>query len=89
MQAYGEYINCYYKSRKVIDRRKEKIRAMAIAQGKPPPSGKIIKKMLSQKKEHFEKRKDKFFMIDRFPENSERFPLSYADFLAYHSGISL
>jgi hypothetical protein len=42
---------------------------------------KRIKAELSKERKHFMKYKNQFFMIDMFPENEERFPISYEDII--------
>lgn len=46
------------------------------------PSRNQIEQGLGKTKEPFEKYKNKFFMIDLFPENAKRFTIEYADLLS-------
>ena len=43
---------------------------------------KKVKEGLSNGEMYFNKKKERFFFIDQFPENAQRFPLTYSDVLA-------
>jgi hypothetical protein len=43
---------------------------------------KKVKEGLSNEEAHFEKMKKRFFFIDQYPDNAQRFPLLYKDVLA-------
>jgi len=77
--GFSYYIQMSYASRRKIDARSEKIRNDLIQEGYKPPNRKEIKKFLLEKDKHFEKLKNTFFMIDRYPENEKRFPYKYSD----------
>ena len=77
--VYRRYLKEYFATR-VLKVRAEKLYLKLKAANKDVRHPKDVKKMLLQGREkHFEKHRERFFMMDLYPENRKRFNVTYQD----------
>jgi hypothetical protein len=84
--AYQNYINSHCTNKSYVDRVRnirKKLKKESRNFIEIPSIRKLKRSLISSQKEFFETFKLKYFMIDLFPENKNRFIVTYDDIIAY------
>lgn len=88
---YGEYIRLQATPEK-LKQREDSIMATLFMQGRAPRGHaakfrREIRRKLRHDESHFDRLKTNFLMLDLFPENGERFPITHDDALGLHRRV--